>query len=130
MKDDKQIVVAVPVKLTGASEGVKQGGRLVEKMRKVNVLALPKDLPDFIEVNIEPLEIGDSIRVRDINIDGVTMTDQPSNVIVGVRVTRKVEVPVEEEAAAAEGAEGAEGEAKEGGEGAPAAEEKKEEAAS
>ncbi|NNF01279.1 MAG: 50S ribosomal protein L25, partial [Bacteroidia bacterium] len=88
--DNAPIIVPIPVKLVGAAEGVKQGGRLVTKLRKVNLKGFPAAIPDSVEVNIGPLDIGDSIRVRDINIDGVELTDQPSNVIVGVRVTRKV----------------------------------------
>ena len=125
VQDDKPVVIGIPVQLTGAAEGVKQGGRLVSKMRKVNVRGLVKDIPDAVEIDITDLDIGDSTRVKDVSIANVELTDQPSNVIVGVRTTRKVEVPVEEVAAEGEApAEGGEAPAE------GAAEEKKEEAQS
>ncbi|NNM16315.1 MAG: 50S ribosomal protein L25/general stress protein Ctc, partial [Bacteroidia bacterium] len=70
LQDDKPVKISVPVKLIGASEGVKQGGKLTLKMRKIQIKALPGDLPDAIEVNIEPLEIGDSFRINELNLPG------------------------------------------------------------
>ncbi|MBK7684522.1 MAG: hypothetical protein IPJ26_19605 [Bacteroidetes bacterium] len=57
--------------VTGASEGVKQGGKLVTKVRRLKVKALPKQLRDFIELDITPLKIGGTIRVRDLKSKGV-----------------------------------------------------------
>jgi large subunit ribosomal protein L25 len=55
-------------------------------------------LPDAIEIDISPLKIGDSIRIRDLKKEGVEFLDSPNNIVVGVRVTRQV---VEESPAAA-----------------------------
>jgi large subunit ribosomal protein L25 len=114
---DKVVEIRIPVKLKGSAEGVKEGGRLVHKMKKVLVSALPDKLPDDLTVDIEALKIGDSVRVSDLGIDGVTFLDAPNNVVVGVRTARVV---VEEkpavEAAEGEAAEGAEGEGQEGAE--------------
>lgn len=88
--NDKPVTMSIPIRLTGASEGVKQGGKLVTKVRRLKVKSLPAQLPDFVSVDISPLKIGSSIRVRDLNVDGVTFLDSPSNVIVGVRMTRNV----------------------------------------
>ena len=92
LKEDKPVKIKIPIKLVGVSEGVKQGGKLILKMRKVMVKALPSVLPDAIEVNIGPLEIGDSFRIKEINIPGVEIMESPNNMVVGVRVTRKVVV--------------------------------------
>jgi len=86
----KPVTINIPVKLTGTSEGVKQGGKLVTKVRRLKVKALAADLPDYVTVDITPLNIGGNIRVRDLNVNGVTFLDSPSNVIVGVRMTRNV----------------------------------------
>lgn len=86
----KPVTINIPVKLTGTSEGVKQGGKLVTKVRRLKVKALAADLPDYVTVDITPLNIGGNIRVRDLNANGVTFLDSPSNVIVGVRMTRNV----------------------------------------
>lgn len=120
LKEDKPVKIQVPVKMTGASEGVKEGGKLTLKMRKITVKALPKDLPDTIEVDITPLAIGDTFRVSEINIPGVEVLDSPNNMVVSVRVTRKVIVEETPVVAAA---------TEEGGEAPAEGEEKKEEAA-
>jgi len=113
---DKPVTIHIPVKVIGVAEGVLKGGRLIQKLRKVNIKALPEFLPERITVDISPLEIGDSIRVSDVKIDNVTFLDSPTSVIVGVRVTRVV---VEETPATAEGAIPAEGVATPATPGAP-----------
>jgi large subunit ribosomal protein L25 len=99
--DDKPVVMHIPVKVTGNSQGVLKGGRFIQKLRKLKIKALPVDLPDNVAVDITPLEINDSIKVSDIKKDKVTFLDAPTAVIVGVRVTRVV---VEETPTAVEGA--------------------------
>ena len=73
---------------------------------------MAKDLPDFIPINTDNLDIGDSVKVMDVKMDKVTFLDSPNSVIVGVRTARTVVeevVPGAPVAAAAEGAvEGAE----------------------
>jgi large subunit ribosomal protein L25 len=88
--DNKPVTMSIPVKLTGASEGVKMGGKLVTKYRRLKVKALPAHLPDFISVDISPMKIGDAIRVRDLNLSEVTLLESPANVIVSVNMTRNV----------------------------------------
>jgi large subunit ribosomal protein L25 len=88
--DDRPLTMGVPVKFTGASEGVKMGGKLVAKGRKLKVNGLPNNLPDFISVDISSLRIGEGIRIRDLNVNGVTFLDSPNNMIVSVRMTRNV----------------------------------------
>ena len=90
VSNDKPVTINIPIKFSGASDGVKQGGKLVTKVRRLKVKALPAALPDFISVDITPLKIGGNIRVRDLTTTGVTFLDSPSNVIVGVRITRNV----------------------------------------
>jgi large subunit ribosomal protein L25 len=90
-------VIDIPVKVKGTSVGVKEGGRLIQKLRKLKISALMNNLPDNIEIDITPMKIGDSVRVGDLKKDGVTFLDASNNIVVGVRVTRAV---VEEEVAA------------------------------
>ena len=96
INDKNPVTIGVPVKLTGTSEGVREGGKLLAKMRKLKIKGLTSDLPDFVEIDITPLKIGNSVRVRDLERKGITFLDSPSNVVVGVRVTRAVveETPV------------------------------------
>ncbi|MFI5219050.1 MAG: 50S ribosomal protein L25/general stress protein Ctc [Bacteroidia bacterium] len=94
---DKEVVIDIPVRLKGTPEGVKQGGQLIQKIKKVKISALPVNLPDSIELEITPLTIGDSIRVNNLKKEGVTFLDLPNNIVVGVRTARTVieeEVPV------------------------------------
>ncbi len=90
LNPSKKVTIYLPVRVTGNAVGVRAGGQLVTKMRKVKICALVKDLPDFVSVSIDNLEIGDSIRVRDISLPGVEMLDSPNNVITAVKTTRAV----------------------------------------
>lgn len=102
VEDNKPVVMSIPVQIKGSSEGVRMGGKLLVKARKLSVKALPSDLPDRIEINVEKMMIGDSIRVGDIDMKGVTFLDSPNNIVVAVRVTRQVveETPTAPAAAA------------------------------
>ncbi len=111
---DKPVKIAIPVKTIGNPVGVLLGGRLIVSKRKILVKALIQDLPDFVEVDISNLGIGDSIKVCDINITNVEILEREREEVIGVKVTRIVEEVVEE--TTSEAAEGAtEGAAAEGG---------------
>ena len=86
--DDKTVTIEIPVKLTGTSPGVKEGGKLVQKLRKLKVNALPKDMPQFVEVSLEPLEVGKSVRVRDLQAKGYTITNVAEDTVVSVIMSR------------------------------------------
>lgn len=86
--EGKAITVELPVKTVGQSEGVKKGGKLTIKMRKLKVKGLANKLPEFIELNIDKLDIGQSIAVGDINIEGVTMLNAKNVTVVSVASTR------------------------------------------
>ncbi len=103
---DSPVTIEVPVHIFGNAEGVKQGGRLITKLRKVKIQALPANLPDRIDINVDHLLIGSSIRISDLKQEGVTFLDSPNNIVVGVRTTRQVveETPVAAAAAPAAGA--------------------------
>lgn len=90
LDEKKKITVEIPVIIIGKSVGVRAGGQLVTKSRRLKVSALPKDLPDSIDVNIEAMNIGDDIRVRDIKLKGVEILNGPNNVITAVKITRAV----------------------------------------
>lgn len=86
--DDKAITVSLPVKTKGQAQGVKDGGRLVLKMRKIKVKGLVSKMPDFIELDIEKLTIGKSIAAGDIKIDGLTVLHPENISIVSVQTQR------------------------------------------
>ena len=88
LDESKPLTMQIPVKLTGTSPGVKMGGKLVQKLRKLRVKALPKDMPQYVEVSIEPLEVGKSVRVRDLQFDQFAITNTPEDTIVSVTTSR------------------------------------------
>lgn len=123
LAENKKITAEIPLKLHGQAAGVKAGGILDQKMRKLKVKALPKDLIEHIDINVETLELGKSIKVSDIKIANVEILNQPYLPIAATYVPRAVEekpaaatVTTEGAAAApaAEGAAKAEGDKKAG----------------
>jgi large subunit ribosomal protein L25 len=86
--DDKPIIINIPVKLSGTSPGVRQGGKLMQRMKKLRIKALPANLPDSIEVNIDSLEMGKSVRVSEVSVQGFQILDALTNPIVSVVSTR------------------------------------------
>lgn len=88
LDQNKPVTIEIPVKLTGTSPGVKVGGKLVQKLRKLRVKALPKDHLDNIEVSIEELEVGKSVRVSDIKVENLTITNAQEDTIVSVTTSR------------------------------------------
>ena len=117
----KQIIVGLPIKFEGTSPGVIRGGKMIKKMYKIRVKGLIEEMPDFLVIDISKLEIGGSVKIRDIELDKLSLLDPPNSVIVRVKMARAVEEVVsEEEEEEVEGAETPEGE--EGGTPAPKAE--------
>jgi large subunit ribosomal protein L25 len=86
--DDKPIIINIPVRITGNSPGVRQGGKLQQRLKKLKVKALPANLPDFVEVNIDSLEMGKSIRVNEVTAKNIQILDEGSNPVVSVVATR------------------------------------------
>ncbi|NNK28665.1 MAG: 50S ribosomal protein L25/general stress protein Ctc [Flavobacteriaceae bacterium] len=118
--EDKPVTMNIPVKLLGNSPGVRNGGRLLFRKRKLAIRAIPSKLPDFFEVDISELKIGDLISVESLLNDDFTILHPESQVVVQVKTARAaiVEEVDEEELEGVEGEEGAETPS----EGAPAAE--------
>jgi large subunit ribosomal protein L25 len=98
VSEDKPVTVQIPVKAIGQAEGVKDGGKMSVKMRKLKVKGLISKLPARIELNVEKLTIGKSISVGDINIDGLTILHPKNISVISVNITRNV---VEETSATA-----------------------------
>ena len=115
--DNKEITVSIPVNLNGTSIGVKNGGNLMFRRSKIITKGLVANLPNSIELNIDQLNIGMFIYIKDITIEGCELVAPGNSVVVGVKTARTV---VEEEET--EGAEETEGDAPAEGAEAPAAE--------
>lgn len=110
---DKEVTMNIPVRLQGNSPGVRNGGRLLFRKRKLAIKALPDKLPDFFDVDISKLKIGQNISVESLLSDDFTILHPDNTVVVQVKTQRSAVVTDDEDEE-----EGAEGEAAE----APAAE--------
>ncbi|WP_188369873.1 50S ribosomal protein L25/general stress protein Ctc [Muriicola marianensis] len=111
--EDKELTMKIPVRLHGNSPGVRNGGRLLFRKRKLAIRALPGNLPDFFDVDISTLKIGDNITVESLLSDKFTILHPDTTVVVQVKMARAAVVVEEEgEDEELEGAEAAaEGEA-------------------
>ncbi|MRI00745.1 50S ribosomal protein L25/general stress protein Ctc [Kriegella sp. EG-1] len=115
--DDKEVTMNIPVQLEGNSPGVRNGGRLLFRKRKLAIKALPDKLPDFFNVDLSKLKIGDNITVESLLNDDFTILHPNNTVVVQVKTARAAVVVDDDD----EEGEGEEGETAEGAE-APAAE--------
>jgi large subunit ribosomal protein L25 len=80
---DQPIQAAIIVQLIGESPGSKMGGVVQQVTRELHVEALPSALPEFIEVDLSGLELGDTLRLRDVpTIEGVTFLDDPAETVI------------------------------------------------
>lgn len=100
--DGKPITIEIPFKIKGTSPGVLKGGFLHKRVRKLKVRGLLENIPEDITADISHMDIEDVIRICDINIDNLSIIDNPNKVIISVNQTRNV---VATEEAGEEGAE-------------------------
>ncbi|WP_242922615.1 50S ribosomal protein L25/general stress protein Ctc [Pontibacter liquoris] len=98
LHDDKEVRMDIPVKMVGVSPGVLAGGKLVTKLRKLKVKALPANLPDFVEVDITDLELGKSIKVSKIKTGNYEILTNPLAPVATVTIPRALKSAQTEEA--------------------------------
>ncbi|WP_116126974.1 50S ribosomal protein L25 [Lewinella sp. IMCC34183] len=117
LEDGRTIKVEVPVAFTGTSPGVRGGGKLQVSVRRIKIKTTPEHLVDHVSLDISELELGQSIRVRDIEpMEGVEIQNPAGQPIATVEVPRALRSAATAEKKAAEK------EAKKGPKAAPAAE--------
>jgi large subunit ribosomal protein L25 len=86
----KPVTMNIPVRTTGTSPGVRNGGKLNKKLKTLRVKGLVEKMPDTIDVAIDNLEIGQGVRVSDIKLDGLTFLNAQNITVVSVQITRAV----------------------------------------
>jgi len=86
--DTKKVICDIPLKITGQAKGLREGGKLLVKIRKIKVKGYPKDLRETIDVNIDHLELGKSVKIGDIKIEGLEILLNPSIPVASIEVTR------------------------------------------
>jgi large subunit ribosomal protein L25 len=86
--DDKMVTMEVPVILEGSSKGILNGGILRRNNRKLKVKALPANLPDFIDIDITEMKIGNKKYVRDLRVDQYEIMHPDSVVVCMIKTSR------------------------------------------
>ncbi|MES1168347.1 MAG: 50S ribosomal protein L25 [Oleiharenicola lentus] len=111
VKENEKMIISVLVRVTGEAYGVKtEGGVLDTQTKRLRIRTLPKDLPDFIEVNVTELKMGEAIHVSDIKaVAGVELLDNPGQAVVLCVAPPEEEVAAVATPAAGEGAPAAAG---------------------
>ena len=86
--ENKPVTMKVPVKITGHSVGVRAGGVLAVNSRKLAVRALPANLPDFIEVDITSLKIGDKAIIRSLQKENYKIMAPDTAIVAYIKSSR------------------------------------------
>lgn len=114
MEENTPVIITIPIRLTGNSPGVVEGGRLYQPLRTIQVQCLPKDIPAEIILDISKLKIGDTIDVDAIDLEGITPLRAAYGTIAVIRPPKGGLAEIlgldEEEEEGEESAEAAEGE--------------------
>ena len=88
INEENPIVMEVPVQLEGLAEGVKAGGKLALQVRKLRVKALYNVIPERLVINVTNLGLGKTIKVGELNFDGLQILNAKETVVCAVKLTR------------------------------------------
>ena len=120
--ENKEIAMDIPVVLTGNSIGVRAGGVLRRNRRKLRIKALPTNLPDFIEIDISKLRIGNKVYVSQLPSEDYKFLHSDNTVVCQVKQSRVSVAELEDDEDEEEGTEGTEASAESAAESTPPAE--------
>lgn len=84
----KKVKTEIPLITKGFSKGQQAGGKLEVKLRKIKIKAEAQNIPNFVEVDVTPLELGKSLRIRDIVVSGYEILNSPAIPIVSITIPR------------------------------------------
>jgi large subunit ribosomal protein L25 len=94
VRGDEEITLAVPIRLTGIPDGVRNfGGVLDHVLRELEVEVLPSNIPDHVELDVTALTIGHSLFVRDVKVENAKVLNDPDTPICTVVAPRTEEAP-------------------------------------
>ncbi|MEH0157983.1 50S ribosomal protein L25/general stress protein Ctc [Limibacter armeniacum] len=88
LQDDKPVKMEIPVSFVGTSPGLQMGGKLVAKLRKLKVRALPANMPQTVEVSVEGLDLGKSVKVAAVEAKDFEILYNPSVTIASIAIPR------------------------------------------
>lgn len=90
----EKVTVSIPLVFTGSAEGVRGGGILDQVMHELEIRVDPANIPNHVDVDVTPLQIGHSIHVRDLNVPGgVEVLDDEDATVCTVSAPRASETP-------------------------------------
>ena len=87
---DQPVIISLPVMIVGESIGLKAGGKLRIRRRILKARGLVKDFPEHLELDITDLDIGNTIRIEDLKIEGLEFLDSPESGIVSIVSARVI----------------------------------------
>lgn len=88
INETKPITIGIPVKLNGLAQGVRDGGRINLSIRKINVTAPYQSIPEQLDIDVTNLRLGKSIKVGELNFEGLTLATPAEVVVCSVKTTR------------------------------------------
>ena len=93
IKMDQVVSVSIPLNIIGTSKGVVEGGVMVQSLNELEVECLPMDIPSSIDIDVSELQIGDSLKVKDVKTeDKVAIKSSADQIIASVTQAMKEEV--------------------------------------
>lgn len=88
VNETKPITIGIPVKLNGLAQGVRDGGRISLSIRKINVTAPYKNIPEVLDIDVTHLQLGKSIKVAELSFEGLEIATPAEVVVCSVKATR------------------------------------------
>ena len=88
VNEAKPITIGIPVRLNGLAQGVRDGGRINLSIRKINVTAPYKSIPEHLDIDVTNLQLGKSIKVGELSFEGLTLSTPADVVVCSVKATR------------------------------------------
>jgi large subunit ribosomal protein L25 len=98
LHEDKPVKIEVPVRFVGKAPGVIKGGKLISKLRKIKIKALPKNLPDYIDVDISNIDLGKSIKIKEVKQENFEILNSHLVTIATVEIPRALKGTQQQEA--------------------------------
>jgi len=95
--DVKPIIIDIPVNYVGQPVGAQAGGNFSKRRRYLKVRGLLKNIPDALDIDVSALEIGQSLRIGDVDTKEITVLDSPQLTLCSVNVSRLAMKNAEEE---------------------------------
>lgn len=86
--EDKMVKVEIPIKVDGFAKGIRKGGKLKQNLRTLKVKGMVKHLPDFIEINVDDLDLGQSIKVATLERENLEFLNAKAVPVITIMITR------------------------------------------